>query len=87
MAKLVKTAAEELCGGRLVACHEGGYAPAYVPWCALAIMEVFADFETPYRDPALGWISRWAGQELQPHQADAIGKAVSLVNDIATTAT
>ena len=85
MATLVKSAAEELCGGRLVACHEGGYAPAYVPWCALAIMETFADIETSYRDPALESIARWPGQELQPHQADVVAKAASLVQNITTT--
>jgi acetoin utilization deacetylase AcuC-like enzyme len=86
MATLLKTAADELCGGRLVACHEGGYAPAYVPWCALAIMEVFTDTKTPCRDPALEWLARLPGQELQPHQADAIAKAASLVGNIATNA-
>ena len=25
--------ARDVCGGRLVACHEGGYSPAYVPYC------------------------------------------------------
>jgi len=85
MAKLVKSAAEELCSGRLVACHEGGYAPAYVPWCALAIMETFADIETSYRDPALESIARWPGQGLQPHQADVVAKAASLVQNIIAT--
>jgi acetoin utilization deacetylase AcuC-like enzyme len=31
MASLLKMAAMDLCDGRLVACHEGGYAPAYIP--------------------------------------------------------
>jgi acetoin utilization deacetylase AcuC-like enzyme len=82
MATLMKTAAEELCDGRLVASHEGGYAPAYVPWCALAIIEVFADIKTSSQDQALGWIAGWPGQELQPHQADVIRKAAALVNNI-----
>jgi len=86
MATLVKAAAEELCGGRLMACHEGGYAPAYVPWCALAIMEVFADTKTSCQDPALTWIAGWPGQELQSHQADVIGKAATLVSNIAAAA-
>jgi acetoin utilization deacetylase AcuC-like enzyme len=82
MATLVKTAAEELCDGRLVASHEGGYAPAYVPWCALAIIEVFADIKTSFQDQALDWIAGWPGQELQPHQADVIRSAAALVNNI-----
>jgi acetoin utilization deacetylase AcuC-like enzyme len=82
MATLVKTAADELCGGRLVACHEGGYAPAYVPWCALAIIEVFADVRTSFNDPALKWFAGWPGQDLQPHQADIIDKAAAVMNNM-----
>jgi len=50
-----------------------------------AIMETFADIETSYRDPALESIARWPGQELQPHQADVVAKAASLVQNITTT--
>jgi hypothetical protein len=82
---LVKTAAQELCGGRLVACHEGGYAPGYVPWCALAIIEVLADISTSWQDSALDWIAGWPGQELQPDQAEVIGKAAALVTNIPAT--
>ena len=35
-------AAAELCDGRLVLCHEGGYSSAYVPYCGLAIVERLA---------------------------------------------
>lgn len=82
MARLLMAAAKESCDSRLVACHEGGYSPSYVPWCALAIMEAFADTETPYEDPALKGIAGWPGQELQPHQASLIAKAAELVNNI-----
>jgi acetoin utilization deacetylase AcuC-like enzyme len=85
MTSLVKTAAQELCGGRLVACHEGGYAPGYVPWCALAIIEVLADISTSWQDSALDWIAGWPGQELQPDQAEVIGKAAALVTNIPAT--
>jgi acetoin utilization deacetylase AcuC-like enzyme len=83
MATMVKTAAEELCGGRVVACHEGGYAPAYVPWCALAILEVFAETRTSSQDPALSWIANVPGQDLQPHQADVIAKAAAVMKNLA----
>jgi acetoin utilization deacetylase AcuC-like enzyme len=79
MAAMLKRAAEDLCGGRLVACHEGGYSAYYVPWCALAILEVFAGFATSHADPSLGYLVGRPGQELQPHQAEIIGKAASAV--------
>jgi hypothetical protein len=55
---------------------------SYVPWCALAIIEVFADTKTSFQDPALKWIEGWPGQDLQPHQADVIGKAVTVMKNI-----
>ena len=72
MATLLLAAAEELCDGRLVACHEGGYAPYYVPWCALAVVETFAGIRTSCKDPSLDYLVGRPGQELQPHQAEVI---------------
>lgn len=75
MAKQVKRAARELCGGRLVFCHEGGYSPTYVPFCGLAVIEELAGERTEATDPLAGWYSRIGGQELQPHQADLLERA------------
>ena len=44
-----------------------------------AIMEVFAGTKTSFQDPALKWIEGWPGQDLQPHQADVIGKAATVM--------
>jgi acetoin utilization deacetylase AcuC-like enzyme len=82
MATLLKNAAEELCRGRLVACHEGGYSPYYVPWCALAVLEAFAGIRTSCQDPSLAYLSSRPGQELQPHQAEAIRRAAAVANEI-----
>lgn len=41
MASRVKSLAEQHCGGRLIACHEGGYSTAHAPFCALKILEAF----------------------------------------------
>lgn len=53
MAQKILALAEELCEGRLVAAHEGGYSEAYVPFCGLAIIETFADCRTDVMDPFL----------------------------------
>ena len=53
MTRLVKHAAEALCGGRLVAVHEGGYAEAAVPFCGLAVIEELSGHRTPVEDPFL----------------------------------
>lgn len=45
--------ARDLCGGRLVAAHEGGYAEGYVPFCGLAVLEEFSGIRTAVEDPFL----------------------------------
>ena len=78
MTALLKKAAEELCGGRLVVCLEGGYAPVYIPYCGLAVIESMADVRTEVEDTKSSWIVGFGGQELQPHQSKVIGKAAEM---------
>jgi acetoin utilization deacetylase AcuC-like enzyme len=75
MAARIVAAADSLCGGRLVATHEGGYSNAYVPFCGLAVIEEFAGTRTPVADPYLEELMHMGGQELQPHQGAAIDAA------------
>ena len=39
LTRIMVGAADRLCDGRLVLCHEGGYSSMYVPYCGLAILE------------------------------------------------
>lgn len=67
--------ADELCSGRLVMSHEGGYSPVYVPFCGLATVEALSGLDSSLPDPfEADWLA-WAGQDLQPHQRDAIAEA------------
>jgi acetoin utilization deacetylase AcuC-like enzyme len=63
MAGKIKALAEELCDGRLLAAHEGGYSDGYVPFCGLAVIETFAGHRTPVEDPFLTVL---AGQQPPP---------------------
>lgn len=74
MTERVVAMAAEVCGGRLVMSHEGGYNPVYVPFCGLAVVAAMAGVET-LADPLLPIVSGFAGQELQPHQRAAIDHA------------
>jgi acetoin utilization deacetylase AcuC-like enzyme len=80
LTRLVKGVAEEVCDGRLVACHEGGYAAAYVPFCGLAIVEELMGSEPRGEDPSLALYAAQAGQDLQPHQEAAIDAVAAWVN-------
>ncbi len=78
---LMKATAARLCGGRLVAVHEGGYAEAYVPFCGQAILEALSGETTAVVDPALEMFSLWQPgervlafhREIIAEQAAAIG--------------
>ena len=70
----VMKVASELCGGRLVINHEGGYSDFYVPLCGLAVIEELAGISTSVRDPYAG-TEYVANQALMPHQQEYIDRA------------
>jgi acetoin utilization deacetylase AcuC-like enzyme len=72
----VTQAADALCGGRVAMVHEGGYAPAYVPFCGLAVLEQLSG-HTTVADPYLPLVGGFGGQQLQPHQRAAIDRAAA----------
>ena len=51
MTRLLMESAEDLCDGRLVAVHEGGYAESTVPFCGLAVVETLSGARTEVEDP------------------------------------
>jgi acetoin utilization deacetylase AcuC-like enzyme len=73
--------ASSLCGGRLVAAHEGGYSAAHVPFCGLAVVEALSGLDAGIDDP-FGYVDGQGGQELQAHQRDAIDAATRLVDGV-----
>lgn len=53
MTQTLRDLSEELCGGKLVLVHEGGYAESYVPFCGLAAIEALAGENSAVIDPML----------------------------------
>lgn len=74
--------ADEVCGGRLVISHEGGYSPIYVPFCGLAVLEVLSGVSTGLSDPYERFWKNLPGQELQPHQKETVDAVHSLLSDV-----
>ncbi len=66
--------ADELCGGRLMFNHEGGYSDFYVPLCGLAVIEELSGIRTSVRDPYAG-TELVPNQALMPHQQEFIDRA------------
>ncbi len=75
MSERILELADELCGGRVVFVHEGGYAASHVPYCGLAVIETLSGIRTGVEDPWLPIMTRWGGTELMPHQRDAVARA------------
>jgi acetoin utilization deacetylase AcuC-like enzyme len=67
MTNIVMECAEELCDGKLVMVHEGGYSEAYVPFCGIAIMEELSGSRSDVVDPMLESLKEW--QPAPEHQA------------------
>lgn len=76
----VMGAADRHADGRLIACHEGGYSAAYVPFCGLAVIETLAGRRTDVVDPFGDWIANFGGQDLQPHQQQLIDKVLRVLD-------
>jgi acetoin utilization deacetylase AcuC-like enzyme len=70
--------ADAVCDGRIVACHEGGYSAATVPFHGLAVIEELSGVRTGVVDPFEEILAGLGQQELQPHQDAVIKQAEAL---------
>ncbi len=84
LTQLVMTAADELCEGRLVMCHEGGYNASTVPYHGLAVIEQLSGIDSQMEDPFDPLLAGLAGQDLQPHQNDVIAAAEKHLDQMKT---
>jgi acetoin utilization deacetylase AcuC-like enzyme len=82
MTRLLMKAAAELCGGKIVMIHEGGYSESYVPYCGLAVLEEMSGVKTSIEDQWAPLMAKWGQQALQPHQEAAIARAEQLLDNI-----
>lgn len=80
----IKALAADLCNGRLVMAHEGGYYPAMTPFMGLAIIEELSGVRTAVEDPFLPIVAGQGGMALLPHQEAVIAEAAKLVAFIPT---
>jgi len=73
MTEQLLAVAENLCKGRLVICHEGGYSAGYVPFCGTAIIEALSGKLSGIVDPFAKYESKW--QQIQSNQEQAVQQA------------
>jgi acetoin utilization deacetylase AcuC-like enzyme len=80
LADRVLAAARDLCDGRLVLCHEGGYSSGYVPYCGLAIVERLAGVATGVADPWAEQAGMVAALPLRAHESAAVDAAAEVAS-------
>lgn len=85
MTRMLMEAADELCGGRLMMTHEGGYSPSVVPFCGLRVLEELSGKRSGVNDPFEFALAHVGYQDLQIHQDLVITNAeknVKLLQDL-----
>ncbi|MBK0418611.1 class II histone deacetylase [Leucobacter sp. CSA1] len=70
--------ADEVCDGRIVFSHEGGYSPVQVPYCGLAVLEALSGVRTDVVDPFTASFDQSPTRQLQPWQDEVIEDAARL---------
>ncbi len=83
LTKKLMSVADEVCDGRIVMCHEGGYNGATVPFFGLAVMETLSGINTASEDPFEALLNGLGGQSLQSHQDAVIKQAEALITKLA----
>lgn len=79
LTRKILATADEVCAGRVVMSHEGGYNAPTVPYFGLSVIEALTGVESGWEDPFTAIFEGLGGQELQPHQDDLISRMSSLV--------
>lgn len=78
MAAILQGLADDVCCGKIVFCHEGGYSPVHVPFCGLAVLEELSGVRTDVADPFDISFADSPAHLLLPHQTDVISAAAEL---------
>ncbi len=79
LTRKMMAAADELCDGKLLLTHEGGYNTWTVPFFGLAVMEELSGADTGTVDPFMEMAAALGCQDLQPHQMAEIEAAAELL--------
>lgn len=78
MAEKLIAVADEVCGGRIVFSHEGGYSPVHVPFCGLAVLEALTGVDTGVEDPIDISVGESPAHELTATQKETIEQSAVL---------
>ena len=80
LTEILMESAAELCQGRLMATHEGGYNATYSPFCGLFVLQQLSGVKK-LEDP-FNHADHYPGHELKAHEKAVIEKAALMVAEI-----
>lgn len=79
MTRQVMALADEICSGRLMMAHEGGYSEVYVPFCGHAVLEEMSGSTTTAIDPfAETFAKRQPNARVEALYSDMLGEMATL---------
>lgn len=84
LATALRDLADELCDGRLVFSHEGGYSAEHVPYCGLAVLEALAGVPSGVDDPWQVLIPYPHQEQPRPDLLVPVHRAAELVAEVPT---
>lgn len=80
LTRMIKQSAKELCDGKLVLVHEGGYSEAYVPFCGHAVIAELAGSSIDAPDPmALAVATRQPNERVAAFQKSLIDEFAAIL--------
>jgi acetoin utilization deacetylase AcuC-like enzyme len=71
--------AADVCDGRLLMSHEGGYSSFYVPYCGLAVIEQMSGHRSDTDFAAVAPDGHKVARKLEQHERDAVERAAANV--------
>ena len=78
MAERLVGLAADVCDGKIVFSHEGGYSPVHVPFCGIAVLEALSGVESGVQDPVNITVGQSPTREILAHQTEVIQQSAEL---------
>ncbi|MBC9927546.1 MULTISPECIES: class II histone deacetylase [unclassified Leucobacter] len=78
MAERLVGLAADVCDGKIIFSHEGGYSPVHVPFCGIAVLEALSGVESGVQDPVNITVGQSPTREILAHQTEVIQQSAEL---------
>jgi acetoin utilization deacetylase AcuC-like enzyme len=75
MPRVMMDVADEVCDGRMVLTHEGGYSPVYVPLCGVSVLSEMSGIDVDVIHPLYRTFDDKPESLLTQAQSDAVAVA------------